>query len=86
MALLKKREAKFALLSKHFPSEIITKWEDMDITPHVVGDSVISVYEVKMGKGGMFSSSLGQSINIYIHSLGPPTQGKQYENYYVKKA
>lgn len=54
IALLKKREEKFAILSKRFPSEIIAKWEAMDITPKVVGDRVISVYEANIGKDGMF--------------------------------
>ena len=55
IALLKKREAKFALLSKRFVSEVITRWEAMDITPRVVGDHVISVYEAHIGRDGTFS-------------------------------
>jgi len=50
----------------------------MDITPKVVGNSVISVYEANMGKDGVFSV-LDQYIYIFIPSIGPPTQGKQYE-------
>lgn len=58
IALLKNREAKFAILSKRFPSEIIARWETMDVTAKVIGDRVISVYEANIGKDGtsVFSS------------------------------
>lgn len=63
IALLKNREAKFANLSKRFPSEIIAKWETMDVTAKVIGDRVISVYEANIGKDGMFFS-LTDVVNL----------------------
>lgn len=67
IALLRKREANFALLSKRFPSEIVAKWEAMDITPMVVGDRVISVYEANIGKDGMSSFLANISTYLFVY-------------------